>query len=149
MDAFEKAIERELNKISDKDIKTYETINSDIKMVVTKLFNKFKDYEKNTIEKRNEIIEYLKIRKYEWVADINELNKRDNIYLLDGRNFCDLRLVFMGKFFRYCPKRHIMFFSRHFEKHVRPNKNMIFFRKLTKKDNFRILLIESIAEVEG
>lgn len=148
MDAFEKAIERELNKISDKDIKTYETINSDIKMVVTKLFNKFKDYEKNTNENKEDIITYLKEREYEWVPDINELKKRDNIYLLDGRNFCELRLNYLGKFFKYCPRRNIMFFSKHFEKHIKPNKNMIFFRKLSKNDKFRIMLIESIAEVE-
>ena len=104
MDAFEKAIERELAKITESDIKTFDTIHSDNKMVVTKIFNKFKDYEKNTNEKRNEIIEYLNAREYEWVPDVNELKKRDSIYLLDGRNFCDLRLVFLGKFFRYCPK---------------------------------------------
>ena len=75
MDAFEKAIERELNKIKEKDIKTFETIHSDNKMVVNKLFNKFKDYDKNTKEKKNEIIETLKERKYEWVPDVSEIKK--------------------------------------------------------------------------
>jgi hypothetical protein len=148
MDAFDKAIERELNKIEEKDIKTFETIHSDNKMVVNKLFNKFKDYEKNTKEKKNEIIESLKERKYEWVPDVSEIKKRDTVYLLDGRNFCELKLVYMGKFFKYCPIRNIMFFSQYYEKHVKPSKNMIFFRKLKKNEKFRIMLIESIAQLD-
>jgi len=148
MDAFEKSIERELKKISNFDIKSFETVNSDIKMVVNKLFERFKDYTNNTTEKKKEIVTFLKIRKYEWVPDISELKKRDNIYLLDGRNFCNLELVYLDKFYNYCPRRNIMFLSNHYSKHIIPKKNMLFFRKLTKKDLFRIMLIESIAEVE-
>ena len=29
-----------------------------------------------------------------------------------------------------------MFFSKYFEKHVKPSKNLIFFRKLSKSDKF-------------
>jgi len=41
-----------------------------------------------------------------------------------------------------------MFFSQYYEKHVRPSKHMIFFRKLKKKEKFRIMLIESIAQLD-
>ena len=58
MDAFEKSIERELKKISNFDIKSFETVNSDIKMVVNKLFERFKDYTNNTNEKKKKSLHF-------------------------------------------------------------------------------------------
>jgi hypothetical protein len=86
---FDRMIERELKVITDKDIRTYNTINSDIKMVVTKLFQKYpeKFYPKNTSESKKAILDELAERKYEWVADINDLHRRDGVYAVDGRDF--------------------------------------------------------------
>jgi hypothetical protein len=146
---FERRIEKELASISDKDIRTFETINTDIKMVVNKLFSQFpeKDYPKNTKEKRINIIDELAERKYEWVSDISDLNKRDGVYAVDGRDFWNIELKYLGKFYKYCGKRNILFMDKTYEKHLKPHDRLLLFRKVSKKDKFRILLFETLTEI--
>ena len=73
---FENKIEKLLNEISEKDVRNLTIIYNDIKNVVTKLYDNYKMYPNNTIEKYKDILKRLKNGRYEWVQDLSEYKKK-------------------------------------------------------------------------
>ena len=145
---FERKIQKMLEEIEEKDIRTLETINNDTVMVVDELFRKYRHYPKNTEENKKEFIERIKSGKYEWISSIDELKKGDVLYILDGSDFFNIKLRFIKKFYSYCPHRNIIFSKNQLYKHIIYNKKMKFFRKLTKKELFKVMLVETLFEIE-
>ena len=145
---FERKIQQMLEEIEEKDIRTLETINNDTVMVVNDLFRKYRHYPKNTEDKKKEFIERIKSGKYEWISSIDELKKGDVLYILDGSDFFNIKLRFIKKFYSYCPQRNIIFSKNQYYKHIQYNKKMKFFRKLTKKELFKVMLVETLFEID-
>lgn len=146
---FENKIEKILNEISEKDVRNLTLIYNDVKNVVTKLYDNYKMYPNNTLEKYKDILNRLKNGRYEWVQDLSEYKKKDIMYIVDASDFFDIKIIYIPRFYNYCSKRNILFTRNRANRHIYPNKKMLFFRKLNKKELFKILLIESIFEIEN
>jgi hypothetical protein len=146
-DVFEKQLEKMIGKIELRDIRTYEIIRNDKKALLDKIYGPYMCYA-NNVENRRDADE--KLKHYEYVESPDLLIKRDSVMMIDADQFFEIKCYYQGKFFRYNEPRKILglrILDRNIQKDYSPNN--FWFRKLNKKDILKIMLVESIDQINN
>ena len=146
-DVFEKQLSKMIGKIEMRDIRTYEIIRNDKNVLLDKIYGPYMCYA-NNVENRRDADE--KLEHYEYVESPDLLIKRDSVMMLDADQFFDIKCYYQGTFFRYNEPRKILGLrirDRNIQKDYSPNN--FWFRKLNKKDILKIMLVESIDQINN
>ena len=144
---FEKSLEKIMGKMEYHDIRTNEHIRAAKKALLDHIYGPYMCYNNNATNRREAED---KLDTYEYVDDFDSLNKYDLLMMIDADQFFDIKCHFQGKYFRYNESRKtlgIRLNNRNIPIDYGPNR--FFFRKLTKKDILKILLVESIDQIKN
>ena len=136
-------VDKLLNEIKQKDIKTIneiEEINNEVLDIVYSNFSKYKDNYNNKKESKEKI----KTRMYEYVDSIDDLLPNDIIGSLNMNEFFNLKFKFLGFFVKKKEDNKILLKSYTTKFWVLDKDKHIIFRKLTSKDKVNIMLVDTI-----
>ena len=141
---FEEEVEKILDNIRSCDIKTEEEIHINRNRHFDNIFEDYLFYESN-IETKKILQE--KLKDYEYITDFDHVSHNNYIYMIDTTEFYNIKHKQLGFYIKQCINN---------EKHkilVRPFKMLLyycvtenrhFFKKISKKDKLKMLLIETI-----
>jgi|SaaInlStandDraft_6_1057023.scaffolds.fasta_scaffold121750_2 hypothetical protein len=138
---YEKKINKILNKIQEKDIRTMKDIKNETTRILDKLYGPYYMYKNNEVNREN--AEDL-LEGYEYVESIDFINKRDYIIMVTGDQFFDIKARYLGTFFKFnihTNKLCIRDRSNRFYDYL-PDR--AFFRKINTNDKLKIALVEAI-----
>ena len=141
---FELEINKILNTIKVRDIKTYEDMNKNIETILTLVYT---DYLKYTININNYSIAQKKLlNNYEYIDTIEDLTPGDCLISIDLSRFYNMKVSNIGFFVKCVNDKTIrtINFKRFFNYSC---NNRLFFRKLNNSDKVKIMLIETIGEL--
>ena len=141
---FELEINKILNTIKVRDIKTYEDMNKNIETILTLVYT---DYLKYTINIDNYSIAQKKLlNNYEYIDTIEDLTPGDCLISIDLSRFYNMKVSNIGFFVKCVNDKTIrtINFKRFFNYSC---NNRLFFRKLNNSDKVKIMLIETIGEL--
>ena len=141
---FELEINKILNTIKVRDIKTYEDMNKNIETILKLVY---KDYLKYTININNYSIAQKKLlNNYEYIDTIENLRPGDCLISIDLSRFYNMKVSNIGFFVKCVNDKTIrtINFKRFFNYSC---DNRLFFRKLNNSDKVKIMLIETIGEL--
>lgn len=141
---FELEINKILNTIKVRDIKTYEDMNKNIETILSLVYT---DYLKYTINIDNYSIAQKKLlNNYEYIDTIEDLTPGDCLISIDLSRFYNMKVSNIGFFVKCVNDKTIrtINFKRFFNYSC---NNRLFFRKLNNSDKVKIMLIETIGEL--
>jgi len=141
---FELEINKILNTIKVRDIKTFEDMNKNIESILDIVYKDYLKYDRNRIHLENAKKKLL--NNYEYVETINDINEGDSLIAIDLSRFYNMRLHHIG----FC----VMKVSDTCIRTINLNRvynysctNRIFFRKLSRADKAKVMLIETIGDL--
>jgi hypothetical protein len=136
-----------LDSIKIKDIKSMKEIeikNNEIVDIVYENFMKYKNNEKNKEETKNKLKDY----GYEYIDDVDDLINYDFISILNLNEFYDLQLKFSGYFMKKKDNNKLLIKKyNNFFWYLDINKTILF-RKIRVKNKVKMLLIDTINNIE-
>jgi hypothetical protein len=138
---YEKQINKILNKIQEKDVRTMKDIKNETKRVLDKVYGSY-TYYKNNIDNYKQALELLE--GYEYVESLDFINKRDYIMMVNGDQFFDIKARYLGTFFKYNEKTNKMCIKGRVNRFYEFLPERAFFRKINKNDKLKIALVEAI-----
>jgi hypothetical protein len=131
-----------LSNIKDIDMKTtleLEETNNDI---IDAVYSKFIKYDKN---KENIKITKGKISrlKYEYIENTIDLNGNDSLFGINLQNFYDLKLNYLGIFYKI--NNDILILNKFNRIYKIKSDHYILFRKLNSKNKINLLLMDTLS----
>jgi|TARA_B110001469_G_C9445694_1_gene225460 hypothetical protein len=131
-----------LSNIKDIDMKTtleLEETNNDI---IDAVYSKFIKYDKN---KENIKITKGKISrlKYEYIENTIDLNGNDSLFGINLQNFYDLKLNYLGIFYKI--NNDILILNKFNRIYKIKSEHYILFRKLNSKNKINLLLMDTLS----
>ena len=139
---FEFEIEKIINSIELKDIRSLEEINKLNNDILELVFNDFLIYDVNK-EHLDKAKTFLK-DKYEYVENLDELKPKDYIMGIKLSEFYNMKLKQLGFYFSREDKCIITGYYIGNKRYKYNFDNYVFFRKLTDLDKTKLFLIKSI-----
>ena len=136
-------VDKLLNDIKQKDVKSMDEIEEINKEVVDIVYSNFIKYKDNK-ENKKECLHKIKNKLYEYVDSIDDLTTNDTISSLDMNEFFNLKFKFLGFFVKKQGANKILIKSYTTKFWVLDKEKHILFRKLTSKDKVNMMLVDTI-----